>query len=101
MAGAAISPPATSAVDPSRSFFIILPLSLSDTGTYQRPVPTGGKCELGTQPHTTPAKRYRYKNTGRKGGSRNRRPAERFSPHLWRLCHILGPLYRYFLLVSD
>src|SRR6185295_2862509 len=28
MAGAAISPPATRAVDPSRSFFIILPLSL-------------------------------------------------------------------------
>src|SRR5215469_15443602 len=28
MAGAAISPPATRAVEPSRSFFIILPLSL-------------------------------------------------------------------------
>src|SRR5262245_46890467 len=28
MAGAAISPPATKAVEPSRSFFIILPLSL-------------------------------------------------------------------------
>ena len=28
MAGAAISPPTTKAVEPSRSFFIILPLSL-------------------------------------------------------------------------
>src|SRR4026207_2036182 len=38
MAGAAISPPATRAVEPSRSFFIILPLSLIKLVRTKRPV---------------------------------------------------------------
>src|SRR4029453_9840005 len=42
MAGAAIAPPTTKAVEPSRSFFIILPLSLVRDWYVPKACPTGG-----------------------------------------------------------
>src|SRR5918993_4689799 len=59
MAGAAITPPTTKAVEPSRSFFIILPLSLIETGTYQKACPTGG-----TRPANTAALIKHSRQTG-------------------------------------
>src|SRR5438477_11260294 len=68
MAGAAISPPATRAVDPSRSFFIILAVSLIRNWYVPKACPTGGKVEARTQRRTAPAKRSGYRTRRRNKG---------------------------------
>src|SRR3569833_3196949 len=80
MAGAAISPPATSAVDPSRSFFIILPLSLIRNWYVPIGLSDRRKVEARTPPTTAPATRQSYKTRCRnKGQEMDAR--ENDSPH--------------------
>ena len=60
MAGAAISPPATRAVDPSRSFFIILPLSLIRNWYVPKGLSDRRKVEARRAPHG-PRQAAKYK----------------------------------------
>jgi hypothetical protein len=52
MAGAAINPPTTKAVEPSRSFFIILPLSLIRDWYVPKGLSDRRKVETRIQHHT-------------------------------------------------
>src|SRR5215468_6821952 len=55
MAGAAITPPTTKAVEPSRSFFIILPLSLIRDWYVPKGLSDRRKWKPETRRHTDPA----------------------------------------------
>src|SRR6187431_1970461 len=91
MAGAAITPPTTKAVEPNRSFFIFLPLSLI-RDWY---VPKGLSDRRNVEARLAAAHGLRQcdrnnRTHGQKKGQEMVALPPNSSPDLWRLCHNFG-----------